>query len=124
MDSSCNDHYDSINVDVEDARSSDENAVTTALLNVASMNSTHVEKWKYHKFLAKARVCHLFPDMKTKGLMCLGKLCNCGMKIILTKNKTTITNKDNESEVIMMGACSLSNGTWFLDVNNESNKKC
>ena len=55
--------------------------------------------------------------MKEKVLMSLGKLCDNGMEVHLTKEKIIITEEENKAEV-MGGNREHTNGMWYLNIND------
>ena len=61
----------------------------------------------------------MFPSMKDKVLMSLGKLCDNGMEAHLTKKDITITEEETKKEV-MRGTRNHTNGMWYLNINNRT----
>ena len=66
---------------------------------------------------SQARSCHVFPSMKDKVLISLGKLCDNGMEAHLTKKDMLMTEEETEKE-IMRGKRNRTNGMWYLNITN------
>ena len=111
-DSGCSDHCASVSADEETFRPIGKDALAVALTNGSSINSAHIGILKCNKLPLQARACHLFPDMDNKTLTSLGKLCDRGMMIILTKTEILIVNELEPDKTTMKGARSIVNGMW------------
>ena len=61
-------------------------SVQVTLPDGTSIHSTHIGLLPNQDLPYKARIVHLFPELK-KILISLGQLCDSGMKVILTKEK-------------------------------------
>ena len=77
-------------------------------------------EFKLNKLPIKARQCHLFPAMKDKVLISLGKLCDHNMEVHLTKQDITITEENNPNSIILTGKRSSTNGMWYIDLNDKN----
>ena len=67
-----------------------------------------------------ARICHLFPHIKNKVLISLVKLCDCGLQVLLTKEKILVYQGDQPNKLIMQGNRSIINGMWYLQISAQN----
>ena len=112
-DSGCSDHYASINTDVSNIRPSN-NKITASLPNGDLISSTHAADLNLTKLPVAARKCHLFPAMKNKALLSLGKLYDHNMEVHLTKENIIITEEKNKNNIVLTGKRNIKNGMWYV----------
>ena len=128
-DSGCSDHYAATNADVKNIRPA-QKKIKVMLPNGENIESSHTAQLNISNIPAPAQVCHLFPAMKDKILISLGKLCDNDMEIKLTKTNTYVYDQDHKEQPIIIGNRNTTNGMWYLNlndsaasVNNIKNKK-
>ena len=62
-----------------------------------------------------AKIAHIFPELKSHGLISVGLLCDAGCQAILDYNTITIVHKETNN-IIMTGQQSVDTKLWLLDV--------
>ena len=117
-DSGCSDHYAATNADVKNIRPA-QKKIKVMLPNGENIESSHTAQLNISNIPAPAQVCHLFPAMKDKMLISLGKLCDNDMEIKLTKTNIYIYDQEHKEQPIIIGNRNATNGMWYLDTSNK-----
>ena len=89
-------------------------SIKVTLPNNTTISSTHIGLLPYNNLPEKARLVHLFPDLK-KCLISLGQLCDAGMTVTLTSERiVVIDNKRNKQT--LAGKRVSNDGMWYIDL--------
>ena len=108
-------------IDVDNIQPARFNAVIVTLPSRTNIIPTHVAILKNTKLPIKEYTYHLLKQMKHKILLSLGKLYDCNIHILLTKNKIlTYNNKSNE--LLMKGDRSSMHKMSYLHIDNNEHK--
>lgn len=107
-DSGCTDHYATTNAPVANITEA-ANSISVALPNRETIDLSHAAELTIDNLPPLAKVCHLFPDMKEKALISLGKLRDHRMEVKLRKNDIMIT-KENDNKPAITGKRNMNNG--------------
>ena len=92
VDSGQSDYYAASKSEVANISTST-NVKTEFLPNGDTTQSSHKAQLKLNKLTLQTRSCQMFPTMKDKVLISLGKLCDNGMEAHRTKEKSSSQNK-------------------------------
>ena len=84
------------------------------------MTSTRVRHLRIPSLPPEACSQHLFPDMKTSGLLSIGQLCDAGCTATFTQ--TTLTVKNKHGEVIITGHRNYIHGNkmWIVHMTHDN----
>ena len=86
------------------------------------MTSTHTRTLDIPTLPPTACIQHLFPEMKTTGLLSIGQLCDHGCTAKFSRTKLVIRN--SHGTIIMVGYREHRNKMWMVNVQNNKPHKC
>ena len=117
-DSGCTGHYACLNTKYTNVQPAGSKSIKVTLPNNTTISSTHIGMLPHDNLPEKARIVHLFPDLK-KCLISLGQLCDAGMTITLI-SESIVTSDNKSKEKILTGKRDISDGMWYLDLEAEA----
>lgn len=94
--------------------------ITVTLPNGERMTSTRMRHLHIPSLPPEACSQHLFPDMKTSGLLSIGQLCDAGCTAQFTQ--TTLEVRNKHGEVIIIGKRNHIHGNKMWVVHMSNNK--
>ena len=115
-DSGSSRYYTCINAHCTNIQPAGSKTVTITFSNNKTTKSTHIGLLPYQNLPLKARLAHIFPELKNKILISLEQLCDSNMKIMLNKTTIKILQNNDSNTVILEGCRSPKDSMWYLDM--------
>ena len=107
-------HYAGVNSSINISPTS--NGIKVLLPNGHTMVSTYTKQLDIPSLPTSACTQHLFPEMKTTGLLSIGKLCDHDCTAMFTRRQLIVRNKHGDIILIGQRDPHLTNGMWIFDV--------
>ena len=89
------------------------------LPNGGTMTSTHTQILDIPSLPKDACTQHLFPEMRTTGLLSIGQLCDHGCTAKFSCSRLIICNKQHEIILIGKRDRHLTNGLWIVNLEDD-----
>ena len=119
-DTGCSGHYDGTTFAGKPTTS----PITVKLPNGGTMTSTHTCRLAIPSLPPEACTQHLFPEMKTTGLLSIGQLCDHGCMATFSQYRLVICNSANDiiliGQRIPKGELNYTNGMWIVQMDNNT----
>ena len=88
------------------------------------MTSTHTRQLNIPSLPPEACTQHLFPEMKTSGLLSIGQLCDYGCTAKFSKRRLIVLNSSGTTILvghrIPRGDKQYTNGMWMVQLNEDT----
>ena len=97
----------------ENVQPASANAITSTIPNGEQIRSTHTATLKWPHLPPSAQTCHIFPALKNKILLSIGKFCDTGLNSAFTKSHLYIYDR---STIFLQGKIQPGNGMWYVDL--------
>ena len=88
------------------------------------MTSTHTRQLNIPSLPPEACTQHLFPEMKTSGLLSIGQLCDSGCTAKFSERRLIVRN--SRGTIILVGhriprgEKNYTNGMWMVQLDNDT----